>query len=125
MKTSQQKLAELFVVSFLPFPRLSQIYSNSLSSLIQEAGFPPGVFSVVNGTPPLSSPPFLFLADTNHLFFVGYGAETGQALATHKGIDKIAFTGSTATGRAITIAAAQSNLKKVTLELGGKSANIS
>lgn len=48
-----------------------------------------------------------------------------MALSTHPGIDKIAFTGSTATGRAITIAAAQSNLKKVTLELGGKSANIS
>lgn len=46
-------------------------------------------------------------------------------MASHPGIDKIAFTGSTQTGRAITIAAAQSNLKKVTLELGGKSANIS
>ncbi|KAL8283623.1 hypothetical protein RQP46_005418 [Phenoliferia psychrophenolica] len=54
----------------------------------------------------------------------GWGAETGVAIAEHPGIDKIAFTGSTQTGRAITIAAAQSNLKKVTLELGGKSANI-
>lgn len=42
-----------------------------------------------------------------------------MAIAEHPGIDKIAFTGSTATGRAITIAAAKSNLKKVTLELGG------
>ncbi|ORY77646.1 aldehyde dehydrogenase [Leucosporidium creatinivorum] len=73
-----------------------------IAELIVEAGFPPGVFNVVNGL----------------------GAETGAALASHPDIDKIAFTGSTQTGRAITIAAAQSNLKKVTLELGGKSANI-
>lgn len=73
-----------------------------IAELFVEAGFPPGVFNVVNG----------------------WGYETGVALAEHPGIDKIAFTGSTATGRAVTIAAANSNLKKVTLELGGKSANI-
>ncbi|KAM0791953.1 hypothetical protein ACM66B_004204 [Microbotryomycetes sp. NB124-2] len=73
-----------------------------MADLIVEAGFPPGVFNVVNG----------------------HGAETGAALASHPDVDKIAFTGSTATGRQITIAAAESNLKKVTLELGGKSANI-
>lgn len=48
----------------------------------------------------------------------------GKALSSHMDIDKIAFTGSTATGRAIAVSAAQSNLKKVTLELGGKSANV-
>ncbi|KAM0756329.1 aldehyde dehydrogenase [Meredithblackwellia eburnea MCA 4105] len=73
-----------------------------IAELFNEAGFPAGVFNVVNG----------------------FGAETGSAIASHPGIDKVAFTGSTATGRAIAVAAAQSNLKKVTLELGGKSANI-
>ncbi|KAI5479348.1 aldehyde dehydrogenase [Pseudohyphozyma bogoriensis] len=73
-----------------------------IAALFVEAGFPAGVFNVVNG----------------------HGAETGVAISEHPNIDKIAFTGSTATGRAITIAAAKSNLKKVTLELGGKSANI-
>jgi phenylacetaldehyde dehydrogenase len=50
----------------------------------------------------------------------GYGRDTGAALAAHPGVDKIAFTGSTATGRAI-IDAAKGNFKRLTLELGGKS----
>ncbi len=54
----------------------------------------------------------------------GYGEEVGQALAQSPLVDKIAFTGSTEVGRAIMTSAAQSNLKKVTLELGGKSPNI-
>ena len=54
----------------------------------------------------------------------GYGATAGSAIASHMGISKIAFTGSTATGRKIMAAAAASNLKKVSLELGGKSAHI-
>ncbi|CAL1702137.1 unnamed protein product [Somion occarium] len=70
-----------------------------LSELVVEAGFPPGV---VNTVPALGS--------------VG-----GAALAAHPGVDKIAFTGSTVTGRKIMEAAAKSNLKKVSLELGGKS----
>ncbi|TIB82126.1 aldehyde dehydrogenase [Wallemia mellicola] len=73
-----------------------------LAQLVKEAGFPNGVFNVVNGL----------------------GRETGAALSEHHGIDKISFTGSTATGRSITVAAAQSNLKKVTLELGGKSPSL-
>lgn len=73
-----------------------------LAQLVKEAGFPSGVFNVVNGL----------------------GRETGAALSEHHGIDKISFTGSTATGRNITVAAAQSNLKKVTLELGGKSPSL-
>merc|ERR1712072_1291578 len=64
--------------------------------------FPPGVINVLNG----------------------FGAVAGAALASHMKIEKISFTGSTLVGRAIMKAAAQSNLKKVTLELGGKSPNI-
>ncbi|KAI0773836.1 NAD-aldehyde dehydrogenase [Fomes fomentarius] len=73
-----------------------------LSELIVEAGFPPGV---VNTVPSLGS--------------VG-----GAALSAHPDVDKIAFTGSTVTGRKIMEAAAKSNLKKVGLELGGKSPQI-
>jgi aldehyde dehydrogenase (NAD+) len=72
-----------------------------LAELALEAGIPPGVFNVVTG----------------------YGKDAGQALIDHPGIAKIAFTGSTATGRAI-VAASARHLKKVSLELGGKSANI-
>ncbi|KAJ3148503.1 aldehyde dehydrogenase (NAD(P)(+)) ald5 [Geranomyces michiganensis] len=61
----------------------------------------PGVFNVVSG-----------------------GAEAGMAIARHKHIDKVSFTGSTAVGRKIMAMAAESNLKKVSLELGGKGANI-
>lgn len=69
---------------------------------IQQAGFPRGVVNLVSG----------------------YGRTVGNAIAHHMDIDKLAFTGSTATGRAILKASASSNLKKVTLELGGKSPNI-
>ncbi|MFI5064235.1 MAG: aldehyde dehydrogenase [Streptosporangiales bacterium] len=69
--------------------------------LVQEAGFPPGAFNVVTGQ----------------------SRETGAALAGHPGVDKVAFTGSTATGRAVAHAAAE-NLNRVTLELGGKSAQV-
>jgi aldehyde dehydrogenase (NAD+) len=70
--------------------------------LIQAAGFPPGVLNVVNG----------------------YGQTVGDAMSRHPRIDKVAFTGSALTGKKILQAAGASNLKKVTLELGGKSANI-
>jgi hypothetical protein len=53
-----------------------------------------------------------------------YGHVGGAAIAAHHGVDKVAFTGSTATGRKIMEAAAKSNLKKVSLELGGKSPHI-
>ncbi|KAG8221418.1 aldehyde dehydrogenase domain-containing protein [Butyriboletus roseoflavus] len=72
------------------------------TTLIEEAGFPPGVINIVNG----------------------YGATAGQAISEHPIIGKVAFTGSTLTGRKIMEAAAKSNLKPVTLELGGKSPNI-
>lgn len=55
---------------------------------------------------------------------VNGGGKTGQLLAAHMEIRQIAFTGSTATGRKIQEAAAKSNLKRVSLELGGKSPSI-
>ncbi|KAJ1547640.1 aldehyde dehydrogenase (NAD(P)(+)) ald5, partial [Cladochytrium tenue] len=70
--------------------------------LIVEAGFPPGVVNVLSG----------------------YGPTAGDAISRHMGISKVAFTGSTGVGRKVMIAAAESNLKKVSLELGGKSPTI-
>ncbi|PVF99105.1 aldehyde dehydrogenase [Serendipita vermifera] len=81
---------------------LTPLTALRLCSLINEAGFPPGVVNVV----------------------VGYGATAGAAITEHPLIEKVSFTGSTAVGRSIMKAAANSNLKKVTLELGGKSPNI-
>lgn len=72
------------------------------AELCREAGFPPGVVNVLSG----------------------YGPTAGNALAVHMDVDKLAFTGSGPTGRKLMIASAQSNLKKVTLELGGKSPSI-
>jgi acyl-CoA reductase-like NAD-dependent aldehyde dehydrogenase len=72
-----------------------------LAELALEAGLPPGVLNVVTG----------------------YGPAAGQALAEHPGVAKVAFTGSTATGRRI-LAASVGSLKQVALELGGKSPNI-
>jgi aldehyde dehydrogenase (NAD+) len=71
-----------------------------LGELSLEAGFPPGVINIVTG-----------------------GPETGKAIVAHPGIDKIAFTGSTGVGKEIMRGAADT-LKRVTLELGGKSPNI-
>jgi len=73
-----------------------------MASLIADAGFPPGVVNIL----------------------VGYGHTVGQAITSHMRIDKVAFTGSTLTGRKVMEAAAKSNLKNVTLELGGKSPNV-
>jgi aldehyde dehydrogenase (NAD+) len=72
------------------------------ATLIKEAGFPPGVVNIISGL----------------------GKVAGAAISSHLDIDKVAFTGSTLVGRQIMKAAAASNLKKVTLELGGKSPNI-
>lgn len=74
---------------------LSALY---LAHLTQEAGIPPGVLNIITG----------------------YGEEAGAALCAHQKVDKIAFTGSTETGRRI-VEASAGNLKRVTLELGGKS----
>ena len=73
-----------------------------LAELAIEAGIPPGVFNVVPG----------------------FGHTAGKALALHMDVDAIAFTGSTATGKLVAEYAAQSNLKRVSLECGGKSPNI-
>ncbi len=72
-----------------------------LGELIMEAGFPEGVVNIVPG----------------------YGETAGAALAAHDGVDKVAFTGSTEVGKLI-VHAATGNLKKVSLELGGKSPNV-
>ncbi|TVU28363.1 hypothetical protein EJB05_19879, partial [Eragrostis curvula] len=75
---------------------LSALY---VASLLHEAGLPEGVLNVVSG----------------------FGPTAGAALCSHMGVDKLAFTGSTGTGKIILELAARSNLKPVTLELGGKS----
>jgi phenylacetaldehyde dehydrogenase len=72
-----------------------------LGELIMEAGFPEGVVNIIPG----------------------YGETAGAALAAHDGVDKVAFTGSTEVGKLI-VHAATGNLKKVSLELGGKSPNV-
>jgi len=72
-----------------------------LGELLQEAGLPDGVVNIVPG----------------------FGETAGAALAAHPGVDKVAFTGSTEVGRLI-VQAASRDLKKVSLELGGKSPNI-
>lgn len=72
------------------------------ANFVKEAGFPAGVFNLISG----------------------FGKVAGAAISSHMDIDKVAFTGSTVVGRTIMKAAASSNLKKVTLELGGKSPNI-
>ncbi|HEV3036883.1 MAG TPA: aldehyde dehydrogenase family protein [Candidatus Angelobacter sp.] len=73
-----------------------------VGELILEAGFPSGVVNILPG----------------------YGPTAGAAIARHMDIDKVAFTGSTEVGHLIMEASAKSNLKRVTLELGGKSPNI-
>ncbi len=74
----------------------------AIAKLAQEVGFPDGVINVVPG----------------------FGPTAGAALSGHMDVDKVAFTGEGATGRIIMTAAAQSNLKRISLELGGKSPNI-
>ena len=72
-----------------------------LAEVIHDVGLPAGVFNLVTGT----------------------GAEVGQAISEHPGVDMVSFTGSTRAGKAVA-AAASGSLKRVALELGGKSANI-
>ncbi|KAJ6526804.1 aldehyde dehydrogenase [Mycena capillaripes] len=72
------------------------------AELVVEAGFPPGVVNIING----------------------YGTTVGQGISEHMEISKVAFTGSTLVGRKVLEASAKSNLKVVTLELGGKSPTV-
>jgi len=80
---------------------LTPLTTLRIGHLMAQVGIPPGVVNIVPG----------------------YGHTAGQYLAEHPGVDKIAFTGSTAVGRKI-VAASAGNLKRVQLELGGKGANI-
>lgn len=73
-----------------------------LARLFVEAGGPPGVFNVVNG----------------------YGPEAGKALALHRDVEKIAFTGSVEIGKLMMTYSGQSNLKKISTECGGKSPHV-
>jgi aldehyde dehydrogenase (NAD+) len=73
----------------------------AVARLFKEAGFPPGVINILTGA-----------------------GKTGALLAAHMDVDKISFTGSGATGRKVVDAANKSNMKRVTLELGGKSPSL-
>lgn len=95
------KLAPLLAVgctAVLKPSELTPLSTLRFVEILEEVGFPPGVVNVITG----------------------YGAPAGAALVEHEGVDKVAFTGSVETGRRIA-AAATGNLKRVTLELGGKS----
>lgn len=95
------KLAPALAAGNVVVLKTSEITPLSLlyvTKYFKEAGFPPGVVNIISG----------------------YGATAGAALASHMDVDKIAFTGSTATGKIIS-KLATSNIKAVTLELGGKS----
>ncbi|KAK2785013.1 hypothetical protein FQN53_008064 [Emmonsiellopsis sp. PD_33] len=89
-------------VLIIKSPEQTPLYGQKLAELIVEAGFPPGVINIL----------------------CGLGATAGDAISRHMRIRKISFTGSIVTGRKIMHAAADSNLKRVTLELGGKSPSI-
>ena len=84
----------------LPISEQTPLTTLKFGELVIEAGFPAGVVNILTG-----------------------GPDTGKAIVAHSGIDKIAFTGSTAVGKEIMRGAADT-LKRVTLELGGKSPNI-
>lgn len=95
------KLAPLLAVgctAVLKPSELTPLSTLRFVEILEEVGFPPGVVNVVTG----------------------YGSPAGSALVEHHDVDKVAFTGSVTTGRKIA-AAATGNLKRVTLELGGKS----
>lgn len=81
---------------------LTMTKSAFLSTLVEKAGFPPGVINVIHG----------------------HGPTSGATLSSHMDVRVISFTGSGRTGRLITEAAAKSNLKNVLLELGGKSPSV-
>ena len=81
---------------------IAPLSSLLFAEMIHEADFPPGVFNLINGD----------------------GDEVGYRLCSHDDVDMVSFTGSTKAGRLVSQAAASSNLKKVSLELGGKGANL-
>ncbi|KAH7129503.1 aldehyde dehydrogenase domain-containing protein [Dactylonectria estremocensis] len=83
-------------------PEMCPLYAQKLGALISEAGFPPGVVNIL----------------------CGIGAVAGQALAEHTEVKKLSFTGSPGVGRSILATSARTNLKQVTLELGGKGPSV-
>lgn len=126
------------IISFkIPFLFLNVAEQTPLSalyaaSLIAEAGIPAGVLNVVPGygiiiifTTNLLGLTACFQTHwtKNRNISLNLGPTAGQAISSHPDITKVAFTGSTEVGRIIAKAAADSNLKKVSLELGGKSAS--
>lgn len=99
------KLAPALVtgnVLIIKTSEMSPLYAQRLAELVKEAGIPAGVVNIVPGE----------------------GASAGQALSEHMEVRKVAFTGSSIAGRKILQAAARTNLKKVSLELGGKGPSI-
>lgn len=102
---------------------LSPLTALKFAELSVEAGFPAGVINILPG---LGNMRLKFVNWFLNLpnpatYDVLLGAVTGRAIAEHPDIRKIGFTGSTATGHSIMKASSESNLKKVSLELGGKS----
>lgn len=89
-------------VSVLKTSEKTPLSALRVAELAKEAGFPPGVVNIISG----------------------FGPTAGAPLAQHKDVDKVAFTGSTPVGYLLQKTAHKDNLKRITLELGGKSANI-
>lgn len=81
---------------------VTPLSANNIGAVAKEAGFPPGVINIITG----------------------YGDSTGELLTRHREVGKMTFTGSVRAGRLAMKVAAESNMKKVSLELGGKSHNI-
>ncbi|XP_006457432.1 hypothetical protein AGABI2DRAFT_212840 [Agaricus bisporus var. bisporus H97] len=103
--TATLKLAPLLATGNVAVVKPSEITPLTalyFANLVNAAGFPPGTVNIING----------------------YGNTVGEAMSMHQSIRAITFTGSTLTGRRILKASAESNLKKVALELGGKSPTI-
>ncbi|KAH8556081.1 aldehyde dehydrogenase domain-containing protein [Umbelopsis sp. PMI_123] len=88
--------------TFIKSSEVTPLSALKIAALSKEAGFPPGVINIITG----------------------YGDTTGELLSRHKSVQNMSFTGSLRVGRQVMKAAAESNLEKVTLELGGKSPNI-
>jgi len=98
---------------------VSPLTALKFAELSVEAGFPAGVINILPGLGTVDL--FIIFKFLFTITLCILGIETGRAIAEHPDIRKVGFTGSTATGHAIMKASSESNLKKVSLELGGKS----
>ena len=121
------KVCLLFKMPFQPSEmapkkpsELTPLTALKLASLINDAGFPPGVVNIINGCGGC------LIQSHDHFSNQAtiQGPTVGHAIAAHHHITKIAFTGSTLTGRKVSQVAAASNLKDASLELGRKSPTI-